>query len=69
MPTRPEVGVDVTTRRTATVREAAQMLGVSPRHLYELIARGDFPVVRLGRRRVIPLRAIDEMLSPEQAGE
>jgi excisionase family DNA binding protein len=36
-------------RRLLTIREAAQVLGVSPPWLYEQVARGLFPAVPLGR--------------------
>jgi excisionase family DNA binding protein len=45
-----------------TVRQAADALGVSDDLVYELTARGDIPCLRLGRRRVIPRRAIEQML-------
>jgi excisionase family DNA binding protein len=41
-------------RLVYTVTEAAQLLGVSRAFAYELAARGDLPVIRLGRRIVIP---------------
>lgn len=50
-------------RATYSVPEAAEILGVSPRHLYDLIARGDFPVIRLGARRLIPRIAIDQIIN------
>ena len=41
---------------TFTVPEAARLLGISPRHAYELVRRRDFPVpiLALGRRTVGP---------------
>ena len=52
-------------RLVLTVRQAADALGVSDDLVYELTARGEIPCLRLGRRRVIPRRAIELML--EQA--
>ena len=49
-------------RLVLTVREAAEALGVSNDLVYELTARGDIPSLRLGRRRVIPRRAIEMMV-------
>jgi excisionase family DNA binding protein len=49
-------------RLVFTVRQAADALGVSDDLVYELTARGDIPCLRLGRRRVIPRRAIELML-------
>lgn len=50
-------------RATYSVPEAAEILGVSPRHLYELIARGDFPAIHLGARRLIPKIAINQIIN------
>lgn len=60
---RAEAGGDE--RLVLTVRQAADALGVSDDLVYELTARGEIPCLRLGRRRVIPRRAIELML--EQA--
>lgn len=50
-------------RLTLDVPEAAARLGVSKRHLYGLIERGEFPAIKLGRRRVVPIVALDEILA------
>ena len=49
-------------RLVFTVRQAADALGVSDDLVYELTARGEIPCLRLGRRRVIPRRAIELLL-------
>jgi excisionase family DNA binding protein len=36
------------------VAEAGEMLGISWAFAYELVARGELPVIRLGRRRLVP---------------
>ena len=41
-----------------TVTEAAELLGVSRAFAYQLAARGELPVLRLGRRIVIPKVAL-----------
>ena len=51
-------------RLTLTVEEAAELLGVSRALGYELVARGEIPSLRLGRRIVVPRRAIEAMLDP-----
>lgn len=46
-----------------SVAEAAELLGISRAFAYELVARGDLPVIRLGRRRLVRkvgLRALVE---------
>lgn len=44
------------------VTEAARRLGVSPRTVATLIARKELPSRKIGRRRVIPVRALQEFL-------
>lgn len=44
-----------------TVDEAASMLRISRRHLYELIAEGTVRAVRLGRRTIVPRAVIEEL--------
>ena len=46
-----------------TVEEAGRMLGISRAHAYELVARGELPHLRLGRRVVVPKHAIELLLS------
>jgi excisionase family DNA binding protein len=41
-------------RLVYTVAEAGEMLGISRAFAYELLARGELPVIRLGRRRLVP---------------
>ena len=47
------------TRLVLSVAEAAAVLGISDDLVYELTERGDLPCLHLGRRKVIPTRAID----------
>jgi excisionase family DNA binding protein len=51
-----------TGRRVWSVEEAARLLGISRAHAYELVARGDLPHLRLGRRIVVPKQALDALL-------
>jgi len=44
------------------VREAARRLSVAPRTVTTLISRGELKSRKIGRRRVIPLRALEELL-------
>jgi excisionase family DNA binding protein len=41
-----------------TVAEAGSLLGISRAFAYELVARGELPVIRLGRRRLVPKVAL-----------
>ena len=51
-----------TERLTMTVSEAAEFLGISRAFAYELVARGEIPAVRFGRRVVVPRRALETLL-------
>jgi excisionase family DNA binding protein len=62
MPTKPDQ------RLTISVEEAGRLLGISRGLAYELVNRGELPSVRLGRRIVVPRRALDRMLDlPDDA--
>ncbi len=45
-----------------SIDEAAAAVGVTPRHMRNLIERGQIRTVRLGRRRVIPAAVLAEVL-------
>src|SRR2546426_12749567 len=47
---------------TMKVDEAAKVLGTSRGTVYEMIRRGDLFALRLGRRLIVPRRAIVELL-------
>jgi excisionase family DNA binding protein len=47
-----------TERLVYTVAEAGQLLGISRAFAYELVARGELPVICLGRRRLVPKAAL-----------
>jgi excisionase family DNA binding protein len=49
-------------RLTLTVEEAAVALGISRASAYEAVRRGDVPSIRIGRRILVPRRALDQML-------
>ena len=55
---------DVTTsRKTLTVSETAKRLGVSRNSAYEAVRTGEIPSIRIGSRILVPLAALDRMLS------
>jgi excisionase family DNA binding protein len=49
-------------RLTVTVEQAGARLGVSRTLAYELMRRGQIPSRRLGRRVVVPVRALELMV-------
>lgn len=50
-------------RLTLSVEEAAQMLGISRALAYELVRRGELPRLQLGRRIVVPRRALEALVA------
>lgn len=50
-------------RLTLSVEEAAQLLGISRALAYELVRRGELPRLRLGRRIVVPRRALEALVA------
>ena len=54
--------MDPTGPLAVSVEEAGRLLGVSRDLVYDMVARRELVAVRLGRRIVIPVRALQEML-------
>jgi excisionase family DNA binding protein len=54
-------------RLVLTVSEAASVLRLSRAFTYELVARGQLPSVRLGRRIMIPRAGIQRILDDSRA--
>jgi excisionase family DNA binding protein len=52
-------------RLVYSVAEAGALLGISRAFAYELVARGELPVICLGRRRLVPRAALDAMVGLE----
>jgi excisionase family DNA binding protein len=50
-------------RRTLTVEEAARELGIGRTLAFEMARTGRLPVIRLGRRVLVPRAALDRMLA------
>jgi excisionase family DNA binding protein len=55
-------------RLVLTVAEAAEVLGISRTHAYELVARRELPSLRLGRRIVVPRRGLERLLEGDADG-
>jgi excisionase family DNA binding protein len=54
-------------RLVLTVRETASVLRLSRAFTYELVARGQLPSVRFGRRIMIPRAGIQRILDDRRA--
>ena len=52
-----------TTKDTITVEETAKRLGIGRNTAYEAVKRGDIPSIRIGRRILVPTKALERKLS------
>jgi excisionase family DNA binding protein len=50
------------TKPTMAMNEAARYLGIGRSKLYELVRTKEIPSIRIGRRILIPTRALEEYL-------
>ena len=50
-------------RATVTVGEAGRILGISRGLAYEMAKQNRLPIIRLGRRMVVPKAALERMLA------
>ncbi len=53
-------------RRVLTVPEAGKLLGIGRNSAYEAARNGEIPVVRIGKRLLVPVVALDRLL--DEAG-
>jgi excisionase family DNA binding protein len=60
-------GSSAESKQVLTVSEAANFLGISRTLAYDLVAKEQLPAVRLGRRIVVPARALDALLAAATA--
>lgn len=56
-------------RRTLTIEEAGRMLGIGRNKAYEAAHSGELPVIRIGRRLLVPRVALDRLLEGAPANE
>lgn len=52
-------------RATLTVDEAALRLGIGRNAAYDAVKRGEIPSIRIGRRLLVPVAALERMLAGE----
>jgi excisionase family DNA binding protein len=53
--------------RVVTLNEAASLLRISRGSAYEAAKRREIPTIRIGRRLLVPLAALERMLAGEAA--
>lgn len=56
------------TRRVVTVGEAAEILQISKGAAYQAAKAKEIPTIRIGRRLLVPLAALERMLVGDTAG-
>ena len=49
-------------RKTLTIPETAQLLGVGLNQAYEAAKRGEIPTIKIGKRILVPVAALERML-------
>jgi excisionase family DNA binding protein len=54
-------------RQTVSVREAAEILGISRAHAYDCVRTGEIPSISFGHLVVVPIRSLDELLDAGSA--
>jgi excisionase family DNA binding protein len=55
-------GVSISEKLCLSIPEAAALLGISRNLAYEMAKQGQLPVVRFGRRLLVPKVALESML-------
>jgi len=49
-------------RATRTIQESARILGIGRNQAYEAAKRGEIPTIRIGKRLLVPMAALDRLL-------
>ncbi len=62
------VGVATGERLAVSVEEAGALLGIGRTSAWQMIARGELPVLRIGKRTVVPVKALQKLIA-EAMGE
>jgi excisionase family DNA binding protein len=57
---------DKAERKTLTVPEVAKLLGIGRNQAYEAAKRGEIPTIRIGKRILVPLVALEQKLRGER---
>lgn len=52
-----------------SVAEAVRLLALSTSEVYRLMDRGKLPFVKLGRRRLVPRRGVEELLAANMTAD
>ena len=49
-------------KMTLTIEEAAKLLGIGRNLCYDRVKTGEIPVIKIGRRLLVPRRALEKLL-------
>ncbi len=60
--TRDETEVRVE-RKTCSVEVAGKILGIGRSAAYQAVRTGEIPAIRIGRRLLVPVQSLEQMLS------
>ena len=52
---------------TLSVEETAKVLGIGRNLCYDRVKTGEIPVIKIGRRLLVPRRALEKLLEQGQA--
>jgi excisionase family DNA binding protein len=52
---------------TLSIEEAAKVLGIGRNLCYDRVKTGEIPVIKIGRRLLVPRRALEKLLEQGQA--
>lgn len=51
---------------TLTIKETAKLLGIGRNLAYDRVKTGEIPVIKIGRRLLVPRRALEKLLEQGQ---
>ena len=51
---------------TLSIEEAAKILGIGRNLCYDRVKTGEIPVIKIGRRLLVPRRALEKLLEDPQ---
>ena len=49
-----------------SIQEVAELLGISRSYAYELVRKGEIPVLMLGKKRVVPTEKFNRWVNGEE---
>jgi excisionase family DNA binding protein len=50
-------------RASFTIRETAEILGISPWTAWDAAKKGELPVIRIGRRKIVPRVHLEKLMN------